>query len=122
VFELVGRPMPGGVTWVWTRKDLDLATVEAGRRELATLLDPLRSPGNVLIYLGCDYFVDLRGLRLLAQTASRVRAQGGALAVVAPPPCLQRMVRLSHLDAELPLVTTARHAAWWARSTRSGTR
>lgn len=122
VFEQIARPIPGGVTWLWARKDLDLTTEEAARRELDTLLEPLCSPGSVLIHLGCEYFVDVRGLRLLTETASWVRSRGCALGVVAPPPCLQRMVQLSRLEAELPLVGTARHASWWARSQRTGTR
>ena len=47
-------------------------------------------------------------LRLLVDTARRVRAGGGALAVVAPPPCLRKLVRLNGIKAELPLVATAR--------------
>lgn len=116
VFELVGRPTAGGVTWVWARQDLDLATVAAARRELSALLEPLRSPGNVLVYLGPECFVDLRGVRLLANVAAQVRSRGGALAVVAPPRCVRQMVLLGRLEAELPLVTTARRAVWWART------
>jgi anti-anti-sigma factor len=115
VFELIGQPAPGGVTWLWTRRDLDIATTAVARQELSTLLSAARDPGIVLVYLGREHFVDLRGLRLLLLTAARVRSRGGALAVVAPPHCLLRMVRLGHLDADLPLVTTARQAAWWAR-------
>jgi anti-anti-sigma factor len=116
VFEVVGRPAVSGVTWVWTRRDLDIATVTQARRELSALLEPVHGPGGVLVYLGPERFVDLRGLRLLVTTAARVRSRGGALAVVAPPRCVRRMVRLCRLDAELPLVTTARRAVWWART------
>jgi anti-anti-sigma factor len=120
VFEQVGRPTAGGVTWLWARADLDMATVAAARTELSALTAPARNPGNVLVYLGPDRFVDLRGLRLLVDTAWRVRARGGGLAVVAPPRCLVRLVRLARLDAELPLVATARQAAWWARTHGKG--
>jgi anti-anti-sigma factor len=114
VFEQVGRPTPGGVTWLWVQADLDLATAAAARRELSALLPPERNPGIVLLHLGCERFVDLRGLSLLIDTARRVRLQGGALAVVAPPHSLVRLVRLGRVDAELPLFGTARAAARWA--------
>ena len=114
VFELVGRPTAGGVTWVWARQDVDMATVAAARRELSALLEPMPDPVTVLVYLGPERFVDLRGLRLLGRTAARVRSRGGALAVVAPPRCVRRMVQLGLLDAELPLITTARRAVCWA--------
>ena len=116
VFELVGCPTAGGVTWVWARRDLEMATVAAARREVSALLEPMRDPGKVLVYLGPERFVDLRGLRLLVGVAARVRSRGGALAVVAPPRCVRRMVQLGQLDAELPLFTTARRAVWWART------
>jgi len=85
VFELVVRPSPGGVTWAWARSDLDAATVVHARRELSALLDRPGDPGTLLVYLGLERFVDLRGMRLLVGTAARARARGGALAVVAPP-------------------------------------
>ena len=116
VFELVGRPTAGGITWVWVRQDLDMATVAAARGELSALLEPMCDPVTVLVYLGPERFVDLRGLRLLVRTAARVRSRGGALAIVAPPRCLRRMVQLGLLDAELPLITTARRAVRWART------
>src|SRR5690348_14652320 len=85
VFELVGLPTAGGVTWAWARQDLDMATVATARRELSALLEPVRGPGTVLVYLGLECFVDIRGLRLLVDTAAEVQCRGGALAVVAPP-------------------------------------
>jgi anti-anti-sigma factor len=115
VFEQVGRPTAGGVTWLWAQTDLDLVTVASGRRELSALVAPGRDPGSVLVYLGPERFVDLRGLRLLVDTARRVRSQGGALAVVAPPPSLRRLVQLGRVEADLLLIATARQAARWAR-------
>jgi anti-anti-sigma factor len=120
LFDQVGRPAAGGATWLWARADLDIATVARARRELSTLVAPGRNPGNVLVYLGPDRFVDLRGLRLLVDTARRVRARGGDLAVVAPPRCLRRLVQLVRLDAELRLVVNTRQAAWWARTRGTG--
>ena len=110
------------MTWLWARGDLDLATVASARRELATVLPPGHNPGNVLVYLGHERFVDLRGLRLLVDTTRRVRSRDGALAVVAPPPSLRRLVRLSQVDTELLLIATARQAARWARARGTGLR
>ena len=118
VFEQAGQPTAGGVTWLWARTDLDSATTARARRELSALVR--RSPGSVLLYLGLERFVDLRGLRLLVATARRIRLRGGDLAVVAPPRCLRRLVQLCRVEAELPLVSTARQAARWARTRGTG--
>jgi hypothetical protein len=121
VFELIGRPSPGGVTWAWARTDLDTATVVTAKRELSPLLTGADPPGVVLVYLGHECFVDLRGLRLLIGTAARIRSRGGVLAVVAPPRCLRLMAQLGRIGADLPLIPTARQALWWARLHRPDT-
>jgi anti-anti-sigma factor len=118
VFRIVGRPTPTGPTWVWAQDDLDLATVSAARTQLAGLFAGDAAPRCVLVYLGADCFVDLRGLRLLVDTATQTRCRGGHLAVVAPPYCVQWMADRFDLGDELPLVPTAQHAAWWARARR----
>ncbi len=119
VFDVVGRSAPGGVGWVWARTDLDIATVATARQELSALLTTTGS-GTLLVYLGSECFVDLRGLRLLVEVAAQLRSRGGALAVVAPPHCLRQMVRLGRLEAQLPLLRTVRHAVSWARTNESG--
>jgi anti-anti-sigma factor len=119
VFDVVGQSTPGEVGWVWARTDLDIATVATARRELSSLLKTTGS-GTLLVYLGAECFVDLRGLRLLVEATAQLRSRGGALAVVAPPYCLRQMVLLGELGAELPLLRTARHAASWARARGSG--
>jgi len=120
VFEQVGRPTPGGTTWLWVRTDLDQATAAKARRELSTVVRPGRNPGSVLVHLGHECFVDVRGLRLLVDTAERVRSYGGALAVVAPPRCLERLVQVSQLGAQLPLIATPRQATWRVRTRGTG--
>jgi len=120
VFEQVGRPTPGGTTWLWAWTDLDVTTAERARRELSTVVRPGRNPGSVLVHLGDECFVDVRGLRLLVETAERARSCGGGLAVVAPPRCLERLVQVSRLGAELPLVATIRQAIWWVRTRGTG--
>jgi anti-anti-sigma factor len=120
VFEQVGRPTADGVTWLWARTDLDLATVGRARTELSAVFTPRHDAGNVLVYLGQECFVDLRGLRLLVDVARQVRSLHGALAVVAPPRCLERLMQVGHVDVELPLIPTARQAAWWVRTQGTG--
>jgi anti-anti-sigma factor len=104
VFRVVGRPTPTGPIMVRARHDLDLATVPAARVELAALLDDRSAPPSVLLYLGAGRFVDMRGMRLLLETARQARRRGGDLTVVAAPQCLRSMVARLDLGDELPLV------------------
>lgn len=120
MFDLVGRPTPRGVTWAWLQDDLDSSSVGRARRQLGALLAPGVCPHRVLVYLGVECFVDLRGLRLLLEVAAHVRTCGGALAVVAPPRCLVRMITLFALEEELPMVESVRRAVWWARTNGGG--
>jgi anti-anti-sigma factor len=116
VFHVVGRPTRTGPTWVWAQHDLDMATEPAARAELETLFADATAPRFVLVYLGGDRFVDVRGLRLLSGTAREARSRGGDLAVVAPPRCVSLMVARFGLADELFLAHDARHAARWARA------
>jgi|1186.fasta_scaffold1110031_1 anti-anti-sigma factor len=110
VFELVGRPMDNGVTWVWTQNDLDMATEARARADLGALFVGADVPRFVLVYLGTERFVDVRGLRLLIETAGQVRCGGGDLVVVAPPWCLERMIEVLDVGDRLPIVATAQQA------------
>ena len=116
VFDVVGRPTYVGPVWVWAQSDLDLATEPAARTELAGLLSAATEPPVVLVYLGAECFVDVRGLRLLVGAARQARSRGGDLAVVAPPHCLRWMVDRFGLDDELFLAPDARSAARWGRT------
>jgi len=118
VFDVVGRSTYVGPIWLWAQNDLDLATVPAARAELAGLLSGATEPPVVLVYLGAERFVDVRGLRLIVRTARRARGLGGDLAVVAPPPSLRWMVDRFDLGGELHLAGDARQAARWARAGR----
>jgi hypothetical protein len=118
VLHIVGRPTRTGPTWVWAQQDLDLATIAVADAELATLLTDTAPPRFVLLYLGAERFVDVRGLRLILRTARRARSLGGDLAVVAPPHCLRWMVDRFDLGGEVHLVRDARQAARWARAGR----
>jgi len=118
VLHVVGRPTRSGPTWVWVQDDLDLATELAARRALTALLARGTAPRSVLVYVGEERFVDVRGLRLLVDAARWARRGGGDLAVVAPPHCLRWMIRALDLADQLVLAPDARWALRWARARR----
>ena len=120
VFDVVGVPATAGSTWVWAREDLDHESVGRARVQLAALFDEEPGPRRLLVYLGGDCFVDLRGLRLLLDLAAQLRCRGGALVVVAPPLCLTEMLAVLDLEESLPMVGSVRRAAWWARTSTRG--
>jgi len=115
VFHVVGRPTRTGPTWAWAQHDLDMTTEPAARAELRALFAAAAAPRFVLVYLGTDRFVDVRGLRLLGDAACEARSRGGDLAVVAPPRCVRLMVARFGLVDELFLAHDVRHAARWVR-------
>lgn len=115
VFQAIGRPTRTGPTWLWVRHDLELATLRAARAELDALLSADEPPRFVLVYLGAERFVDVRGMRLLVDAARHARRRGSDLAVVAAPRCLRWMVARLGGGDELVLVPDARAAARWAR-------
>jgi len=102
-------------TWAWARQDLDSLSVPAARAQLRELLGADDALRCLLVHLGVDCFVDLRGLRLLLAVGGSVRRRGADLAVVAPPPSVLRMARLLELGDELPVLATVLDAARWAR-------
>lgn len=116
VFDIIGLPDAGGVTWTWAQTDLDMASESAARAELADLLDREGPAGVLLVYLGEECFVDVRGLRLLLDVSTRLRKRGGQLLVVAPPVCLRRMIRLLDLAHEIQSTPTTQRAASWGTS------
>ena len=118
VFEIVGRPTSPGATWVWAQGDLTSASVARARVDLSGLFAAGTRPHRVLLYVGVECVVDLRGLGLLLEVAAEVRNRGGALVVVAPPDCLKEVATLIASEEELPMIDSVRRAAWWARTYR----
>ena len=101
------------IGWVWIRRDLDLATVDSARLELASVLD--RTPSSLLaVFLGAARFVDLRGVLMLVQATRRARTRGGGLVVVAPSPTVRRLVDHLGCHTELPMTATACGAMRWS--------
>ena len=116
VFDVVGRSTSRGTTWLWAREDLDAASTGRARIQLSSLFSRGTGPQRLLVYLGTDRFVDLRGLRLLLDLAAQTRRHGGVLTVVAPPRCLTATVSMLDLEETLPMVGSTRRALWWART------
>ena len=110
VFEFVGRSSARGVVWAWAQLDLDMASAPAARAELTGLVTDLDAPDRMLVYLGLERFVDLYGLRVLADATARLQGRGGRLVVVRPPWSLRTMIDLTGEGAALALASTARLA------------
>jgi anti-anti-sigma factor len=85
--------------------DLDLAVEKSSRAELRAIC---RTEGVrcVLLHLGEDVFVDVRGLDVLLDAAASAHRNGRRLLIVAPPQCLVRMICALDLHACLPTATT----------------
>jgi anti-anti-sigma factor len=115
VFDLVGESNSRGLVWAWLRCDLDVATASGARVELTGLLGGLDGPDVVVVYIGFERFVDLRGVRVLVEVAMSLRDRGGEMVLVAPPRCLQMIVELTGVGSELTLAATPWHATEWLK-------
>jgi len=108
VFELVGARCAPDLTWLRAGADLDLATVDTGRRELgAQCAEPIRW---LLVKIGADCFVDLRGVRMLRDATRTLRGRGATLLIISDSPLLRRVLHNLDLDGDLPLRGSAREA------------
>jgi len=116
VFRFVGLSAQQGLTWAFAESDLDMESAPAAGAQLAELLAGDAGPRCLLVYLGAECFVDIRGLRLLVEVTRQMRGRGGDLAVVAPPYCLRHMVSRLGFGVELALLASAEHAVQWART------
>jgi hypothetical protein len=79
-FDIVRQPKADGVTWAWAQSDLDMASESTARAELAEVLDGHGAAAVLLVYLGPECFVDVRGLRLLLDASERLRKRVGTAA------------------------------------------
>ena len=119
-FDIVRQPKADGVTWAWAQSDLDMASESTARAELAEVLDRDGAVAVLLVYLGPECFVDVRGLRLLLDASERLRKRNGQMLVVAPPLCLRRMIDLLGLSDVLPTLFSEQQAASWVRARTGG--
>ncbi|GAA2208898.1 hypothetical protein GCM10009850_043560 [Nonomuraea monospora] len=89
-------------TTVLLSGDIDIFTSAALRGHL---LDTLRTSASVLVLdLSGVTYCDAGGLAVLIGVQRRARAQGVTVAVVAPPPFLSRLLRVTGLGRSLRMV------------------
>jgi anti-anti-sigma regulatory factor len=90
---------------------LDAYSEAAARSELLSLCGPEGSARSILLHLGPQVFVGLRGLDVLLQAAAWARKGGRALLIIEPPECLTRLLDLLGMNDRLCLVSSTGQAA-----------
>jgi anti-sigma B factor antagonist len=96
----VGRD--GGYDWVRPAGDLDLDTVHRVESALAGLRE--EGAGNLVLDLRGLTFMDSTGLRLVIRWHTAARQNGFRFAIVPGPEIVQRVFRLTGMDAHLTVV------------------
>lgn len=86
------------------RVDLEWFNLSVAAAELRTLCLTEPWVPRVVVRLGEERFVDLRGLRVLVEASLDAQAWGRRLLVVAPPGSLLRMIRLLRAEGVLEIV------------------
>lgn len=86
------------------RGELDLATRDALRSDLAPLLT---AAPTVVLDLADVAFIDATGLKVLAAAARQARERGGRLVLANPSRLLVRMLALLDLHELLPVEPTS---------------
>lgn len=86
--------------------ELDIATAPRAEEELHQAEEHAGS-GTVVIDLAGLTFMDSTGLRLLVAADARAHQHGRRLAIVRGPEAVQRVIKLTGLDAKLLLVDDA---------------
>ena len=81
--------------------ELDLASADYLREHVATLLRAGSSPPHVIIDVAGLTFVDVAGVRALADAAARLAEVGGSLRLARASSQLTRLLRLLGLDTAL---------------------
>jgi anti-sigma B factor antagonist len=91
----------GSSAWVRPAGDLDLDTVHRVEAALAELRD--EGCGNLVLDLRGLTFMDSTGLRLVIRWHTAARDEGFQFAVVPGPEVVQRVFRLTGMDAHLTI-------------------
>lgn len=91
-------------------RDLEFTDEAEARTELRAAAKATVPAGSLLVYIGAQRFVDVRGLATLVDAARYARDAGRRLTVVAPPRSLRRMIEILKLEAALPCADTVRAA------------
>jgi len=90
-----------GHDWVRPEGDLDLDTVHRVESALGALRD--EGAGNLVLDLRGLTFMDSTGLRLVIRWHTAARDEGFRFAIVPGPDVVQRVFRLTGMDAHLPV-------------------
>lgn len=95
------------------RGEIDQRTSDAFGEHLAAIA---ADGHHVIVDLSeVDYF-DASGLRFLDIVQQRSRAQGRLLLLVSPPPHIQELLAIMHLEDALPIAGSVDQAAGWVRA------
>ena len=90
-FDVSREVVPGGVTVLHVRGELDVATTPLVEERLAE--DP--APRRLVVDLTACTFVDSSGLRLLVATSRAVTDSGGIASVVVRDPSIVRILEIT---------------------------
>ena len=91
----------GGHDWVRPAGDLDLDTVHRVEAALGRLRE--EGSGNLVLDLRGLTFMDSTGLRLVIRWHTAAQDEGFRFAIVPGPEIVQRVFRLTGMDAQLPV-------------------
>lgn len=89
----------GGYDWVRPAGDLDLDTVHRVESALGALRE--EGSGNLVLDLRALTFMDSTGLRLVIRWHTAASEEGFRFAIVPGPEVVQRVFRLTGMDAHL---------------------
>jgi anti-sigma B factor antagonist len=90
-----------GQTTVTFAGELDIASADQAYEYVRDAIDT--DGGQVLLDLAGLGFCDARGLGALARMSRDARQAGSSLHLVAPPPRLRKIIRITGLEDELPV-------------------
>jgi anti-sigma B factor antagonist len=100
VFSAFRLPAAEGAVRLMLVGELDLVTADRAR---AAIRAAQGEASTLICDLGDVWFVDLSGLRVLLDAATRAERTGGRLTIASCPAIVPRMLRLLELDAALEI-------------------
>jgi len=101
MLTLTGLTSQAGQVTVTLAGELDYASAEQAYEYVRAAIDA--HGGQVLLDLAGLSFCDARGLGALARMSRHAGQAGSSLQLVAPPPRLMKIIRITGLEDELPV-------------------